>query len=40
MSCRDERLFLEDCGLMLMIELVSMWEICWVLWSLVLFDPV
>ena len=26
--------------LMLVIKLVSKWEICWVLWSLVLFDPV
>ena len=25
---------------MLVIELVSKWEICWALWSLVLFDPV
>ena len=24
---------------MLVIELVSKWEICWVLWSLVVFDP-
>ena len=40
MSCRDEGLFLEDCGLMLVIELVSKWEICWALWSLVVFDPV
>ena len=32
--------FLEDSGLMLLIELVSKWEICWVLWSLVLFNPV
>ena len=23
---------------MLVIELVSKWEICWVLWSLVVFD--
>ena len=23
---------------MLMIELVSKWEICWVLWSLIVFD--
>ena len=22
-----------------MIELVSKWEICWALWSLVMFDP-
>ena len=41
MSCKDEGLcFLEDCGLMLMIELVSKWEICSTLWSLVLFNPV
>ena len=32
--------FLEDRGLILVIELVSKWEIYWVLWSLVLFDPV
>ena len=32
--------FLDDSDLMLVIELVSKWEICWVLWSLVLFDPV
>ena len=32
--------FLEDSGLMLVIELVSKWGICWALWSLVLFDPV
>ena len=32
--------FLEDSGLMSVIELVSKWEICWALWSLVLFDPV
>ena len=24
---------------MLMFELVSKWEICWGLWSLVVFDP-
>ena len=24
---------------MLEIELVSKWEICWALWSLVVFDP-
>ena len=24
---------------MLMFELVSKWEICWVLWNLVVFDP-
>ena len=27
--------FLEDSGLMLVIELVSKWEICGVLWSIV-----
>ena len=32
--------FLEDSGLMLVIGLVSKWEICWALWSLVLFDSV
>ena len=32
--------YLEDSSLMLVIELVSKWEICWALWSLVLFDPV
>ena len=32
--------FLEDSGLMLVIALVSKWEICWALWNLVLFDPV
>ena len=31
---------LEDSGLMLVIELVSKWEICWVLWNLVMFDPI
>ena len=31
---------MEDCGLMLVIELVSKWEICWALWNLVVFDPV
>ena len=25
---------------MLVIELVSKWEICWALWSPVMFDPV
>ena len=25
---------------MLVIELVFKWEICWALWSLVVFDPV
>ena len=24
---------------MLEIELVSKWEICWALWSLIVFDP-
>ena len=24
---------------MLVIELASKWEICWALWSLVVFDP-
>ena len=32
--------FLEDSGLMLVIELVSKWEICWALWSLIVFDLV
>ena len=32
--------FLEDSVLMLVIELVSKWEICWAFWSLVLFDSV
>ena len=32
--------FLEDSGLMMVIELVSKWEICRALWSLVLFDPI
>ena len=31
---------LEDCGLMLVIELASKWEICWALWNLVVFDPI
>ena len=26
--------------MMLVIELVSKWEICWVLWNLVMFDPI
>ena len=26
--------------LILVIELVSKWEICWALWSLVVFDPI
>ena len=32
--------YLEDSSLMLVIELVSKWEICWALCSLVLFNPV
>ena len=40
MSCRDEGLFLGELRLMLVIELFSKWEICWALWSLVMFDPV
>ena len=32
--------FLQDSGLMLVIELVSKREICWALWSLVLFDQI
>ena len=39
MSCRDEGLFFGGLRLMLVIELVSKWEICWALWSLVVFDP-
>ena len=38
MSCRDERLVFGGLRLMLVIELVSKWEICWALWSLVVFD--
>ena len=38
MSCRDEGLCFGGLRLMLEIELVSKWEICWALWSLVLFD--
>ena len=38
MSCRDEGLFFGGLRLMLVIELVSKWEICWALWSLVVFD--
>ena len=40
MSYRDERLCFGGLWLMLVIELVSKWEICWALWSLVLFDLV
>ena len=40
MKYRDEGLCFGGLRLMLVIELVSKWEICWVLWSLVLFDPV
>ena len=39
MSCRDERLVFGGLRLVLVIELVSKWEICWALWSLVVFDP-
>ena len=39
MSCMNERLVFGGLRLMLVIELVSKWEICWVLWSLVVFDP-
>ena len=39
MSCRDERLVFGGLWLVLVIELVSKWEICWALWSLVVFDP-
>ena len=39
MSCRDERLVFGGLRLVLVIELVSKWEICWVLWGLVVFDP-
>ena len=39
-SCRDEGMFFGGLRLMLVIELVSKWEICWALWSLVVFDPV
>ena len=38
MSCRDERLVFGGLRLVLVIELVSKWEICWALWSLVVFD--
>ena len=38
MSCRDEGLCFGGLWLILVIELVSKWEICWVLWSLVVFD--
>ena len=40
MSCRDERLCFGGLRLMLVIKLVSKWEICWALWSLVVFDPI
>ena len=40
MSCRDEGLFFGGLRLMLVIELVSKWVICWALWSLVMFNPV
>ena len=40
MICRDEGLRFGGLRLMLVIELVSKWEICWALWSLVLFDLV
>ena len=40
MNCRDEGLCFGRLRLMLVIELVSKWEICWALWRLVLFDPV
>ena len=40
MSCRDEGLFLGELRLMLVIELVSKWEICWALWSLAVFNLV
>ena len=39
MRCRDEGLFFRGLRFMLVIELVSKWEIYWVLWSLVVFDP-
>ena len=39
MSCRDERFVFGGLRLVLVIELVSKWEICWALWSLVVFDP-
>ena len=39
MSCRDERLVFGGLWLVLVIELVSKWEICWALWSLVVFVP-
>ena len=37
MSCR---IVFGGLRLMLVIELVSKLEICWALWSLVVFDPV
>ena len=40
MSCKDEGLCFGGLRLMLVIELVSKWEIYWALWSLVLFDLV
>ena len=40
MSCRDEGLCFGGLRLMLVLELVSKWEICWALWSLVVFDLV
>ena len=40
MSCSDEGLCFEGLRLMLVVELVSKWEIYWALWSLVVFDPV
>ena len=40
MSSRDKGLFFGGLRLMLVIEIVSKWEICWALWSLVMFDPV
>ena len=33
-------MFFGGLQLMLVIELVSKWEIRWALWSLVMFDPV
>ena len=40
MSCKDEGLCFGGLQLMLVIELVSKWEICWALWNLVSFDLV
>ena len=34
----DEGLFFGGLQLMLVIELVLKWKICWALWSLVVFD--